>query len=116
MLDAFGFATGEMLMGIIYLYTSALDITLKFLIAGFLLALASVGVIYMVREPKVKEEIEQPDGSEKVWLASEYREQTPYWTQVKELLYATWVEAMSKPKYIFAAVGLGVSRLMNTIF
>ena len=103
-------------MGIIYLYTSALDITLKFLIAGFLLGLASISVIYMVREPRVKEEIQQPDGSEKIWLASEYREQTPYWTQVKELLYATWVEAKSKPKYIFAAVGLGISRLMNTIF
>ena len=44
-------------MGIIYLYTSALDITLKFLIAGFLLGLASISVIYMVREPRVKEEI-----------------------------------------------------------
>ena len=53
-LQAIGFGCGELFLMFIYLYVQHLEMTLKYLIAGFLLAIASISVIYMVREPKQK--------------------------------------------------------------
>ena len=82
----------------------------RFVTGALLVAAATTGVLYTIREPSIKDYRIMPDGTRDV---SPYDPNLTFWERIKKLTSETWHEILTRPKYLLIFILLAISRLIN---
>jgi len=112
-LQAYGFVFGELIMIFLFDMTRKLEMKQQYLVPAIFVAFFSISLIFMIREPAIKEHLRLPDGSRRDELVDSSESK---WQRFTRLTREVIHEIREKPKYIFCFVCLMVSRLMNILF
>lgn len=109
-MQTWGFLFGEGIHGIMYGFTFYMGVRARFVTGAILVAAATTGVIYTIREPSIKDYRIMPDGTRDV---SPYDPNLTFWERVKKLTSEAWHEILTRPKYLLIFILLAISRLIN---
>lgn len=93
--------------------TRKLEMKNQYLIPALFIATMSISLIFMIREPTIKEHRTLADGTREDQVFDRSR---PRWEQFKKLTFDVFTEVSAHPKYVLVFICVLVSRLMNILF
>lgn len=112
-LQAYGFVFGELIMIFLFSMTRKLEMKDQYLVPACFVFTASISLIWMVREPKIKEHRRLEDGTRE---DEEVDPNEGCMPRFNRLTRTVWEEIKKKPKYALCFALLMISRLMNILF
>ena len=112
-LQAYGFVFGELIMIFLFSMTRKLEMKDQYLVPACFVFTASISLIWMVREPTIKEHRRLEDGTRE---DEEVDPNEGCMPRFNRLTRTVWEEIKEKPKYALCFALLMISRLMNILF
>lgn len=101
------------MMILIFDLTRSSTMEQQYLVPAIVVGTFSVSLIFMIREPTIKEHRLLPDGTREDEIVDR---NVGTWERLSTITSVVFSEIAEKPKYVFVFVCITVSRLMNILF
>ena len=108
-----GLILGELTMVVMFSATRGMNMHGMYWVPAAAVAALSTVLIFLVREPKIKQQPITPRAGQTI---EEANSDITFWERFRSLTKEAWHECKTKPKYIFCFICLMVSRLMSVLF